>query len=139
MGKYTIQIDGTAMDVTLLRKEGTSLEFQVEGSTYQVTIQPKVPSFAHAGNAVTVPTAAKSAPKPAQNAHEVRAPMPGIIVSVDVAEGQKVEAGQNLLIIEAMKMENNIQATHAATVKKVHVTAGQEIDNHQILITFDEP
>ena len=64
----------------------------------------------------------------------VAAYMPGRVVSVAVAEGAAVEAGQPLVVLEAMKMQNEIQADRAGTVTKVHVVAGQAVEGGDPLL-----
>ena len=76
--------------------------------------------------------AARSAP-PAGPA-PVIAPMPGLIVRVNVAEGDTVVAGQGVLVMEAMKMENELRASSAATVKSVRVTPGTAVEKGTVLI-----
>ena len=66
------------------------------------------------------------------------APMPGKIVSVNVKNGQKIKSGDNLLILEAMKMENLITATKDAKIKKINVKSNDTVEADQILIEFDE-
>ena len=66
------------------------------------------------------------------------APMPGKIVSVNVKNGQKIKSGENLLILEAMKMENLITATKDTKIKKINVKVNDAVEVDQILIEFDE-
>ena len=66
------------------------------------------------------------------------APMPGKIVSINVKNGQKIKSGENLLILEAMKMENLITATKDTKIKKINVKANDAVEVDQILIEFDE-
>jgi len=66
--------------------------------------------------------------------HEVRAPIPGRVVSVAVAEGDEVRPGQPLLILEAMKMENQLCAEGAGTVERVLVEPGATVDGGQVLV-----
>ncbi len=68
---------------------------------------------------------------------QVRAYMPGRVVSVLVEEGAAVEAGQGLIVLEAMKMQNEIVADHAGVVKKIHVAAGDSVDGGAPLFDFD--
>ncbi len=70
-------------------------------------------------------------------AKDLKAPMPGLVIDVEVAPGQSVVAGDNLLILEAMKMENIIKATSDAVVKEVMVSASDSVEKNQVLITFD--
>jgi biotin carboxyl carrier protein len=68
---------------------------------------------------------------------EVCSPMPGKILQVLVAEGATVEAGQALVLLEAMKMENMLAADGAARVKKVHVATGDLVDLGQLLVELE--
>ena len=64
-------------------------------------------------------------------------PMPGLLTALHVAEGEKVEAGQPLAVVEAMKMENILRATKAATVKATPATAGDSLAVDQIIVEFE--
>lgn len=66
----------------------------------------------------------------------VRSPMPGLVVKVQVNVGDRVQAGQGLLVLEAMKMENELRAPAAGVVSVVHVRAGQAVDKGQLLLEF---
>ena len=68
--------------------------------------------------------------------NHVRAPMPGLIIQLKVKDGDEVKAGDTLLILEAMKMENIIKAPGDATVKSVKVRMGDGVEKNQILIEF---
>ena len=72
--------------------------------------------------------AAALGPKP------IKAPMPGMVVKVEVAEGDTVSAGQGVVIVEAMKMENELKADADARVVKVHVTEGVAVEKDQLLV-----
>ncbi len=69
----------------------------------------------------------------------VRAPMPGMIVRVEVGLGQEVRAGDGLVIVEAMKMENELRAEADGTVKAVLVETGEAVEKDQVLIEFEAP
>ena len=68
----------------------------------------------------------------------VRAPMPGLVLRVDVEEGQRVAEGQGLLIVEAMKMENELHARAAGRVRRVHVAAGESVRRGDVLVEFEQ-
>lgn len=68
----------------------------------------------------------------------VDAPMPGLVLSVLVKEGDHVEEGDGLLVLEAMKMENKLVAPRSGVIKSVHVTASQTVDKGIVLIEFEE-
>ncbi len=63
----------------------------------------------------------------------IKAPIPGLVTRVMVSEGDAVEAGQPLLILEAMKMENEIRTAHAGTVKTLNVAPGKGVKLHEVL------
>jgi pyruvate carboxylase subunit B len=69
----------------------------------------------------------------------LKAPMPGLVVKVEVEEGEAVEEGQGLVIVEAMKMENELQAEAGGVVARVHVQAGQAVEKDEVLLEFQEP
>jgi len=68
---------------------------------------------------------------------EIKAPMPGMVLSVAVTEGQEVQDGDRLLILVAMKMENSILINTRATIKKINVLAGQAVEKGQVLMELD--
>ena len=73
----------------------------------------------------------------AKDHREVHAPMPGLVTSIKVGAGQKVEKGDPLMILEAMKMENVIAAPNDAIIKNINVTVGQAVERGVVLIEFD--
>lgn len=77
---------------------------------------------------LTAASAAASGPAP------VVAPMPGLVVRINVAPGDTVSAGQGLVVIEAMKMENELRATTAGVVTGIRVTTGQAVDKGTVLV-----
>jgi biotin carboxyl carrier protein len=66
----------------------------------------------------------------------VKAPMPGLVVRVEVTQGQVVAAGQGLVVVEAMKMENELRAVHAGVVEQIHVSAGDRVEKGAALVTL---
>ncbi|WP_231458765.1 MULTISPECIES: acetyl-CoA carboxylase biotin carboxyl carrier protein subunit [unclassified Pedobacter] len=67
---------------------------------------------------------------------EIKAPMPGLVLSVAVKEGTEVKKGDNLLILEAMKMENIIKSPTDGIVKKIAVIQGDKVEKNQVLLQF---
>jgi biotin carboxyl carrier protein len=82
--------------------------------------------------------AAKKAAAGAAGPSPLRAPMPGLVVRVEVALGDVVEAGQGVVIVEAMKMENELKAPTAGRVSAVKVQQGATVERHQVLVEFEE-
>ncbi|MBI3763191.1 MAG: biotin attachment protein [Chloroflexi bacterium] len=66
----------------------------------------------------------------------LKAPMPGLVVAVPVAEGQTVVKGDNLIILESMKMQNELKAPRDGTVSRVRVKAGDSVEHNQVLATM---
>jgi biotin carboxyl carrier protein len=67
----------------------------------------------------------------------IAAPMPGLVVSVNVETGQEVNAGQSLVVLQAMKMENELSSPRDGTVKAVHAQAGQPVEQGQALVELE--
>ena len=101
---------------------------------FELNGQPRVVRVPN--RAVKAKTAARPKATEGNPAH-IGAPMPGVVASVVVSAGQKVNAGDMLLTIEAMKMETGIHADRPAVVKAVHVHAGAQIDAKDLLIEFE--
>jgi pyruvate carboxylase subunit B len=81
-------------------------------------------------------TAATALSRPAP---AVRAPMPGLIVRLEVTEGQTVSAGQGVVIMEAMKMENELRADGGGIVSRIRVAVGQAVEKGTVLVEFQAP
>lgn len=124
MKNYTITVNGTPYNVTV--EEGTS-------SAAPVASAPApAPAAAPASQA-----APKAAPAPAAaGSVKVDAPMPGNILDVKVSNGTAVKAGQVLVILEAMKMENEIVAPQDGTVASINVNKGDTVEAGQTIITL---
>jgi len=72
-----------------------------------------------------------------EHMNEIHAPMPGIILDILCQPGQQLKKGDNLLILEAMKMENIIKTKVAATVKSIEIQKGESVEKDQLLILFE--
>ena len=110
----------------------------VNGTVYAVEVEeagaaPSAPAPAPAAPAAAAPAPTPAAPAPAPAAP---APMPGTIFDIKVTPGQAVNAGDVLIILEAMKMENEIMAPEAGTVDAVLVTKGASVNMGDALVTL---
>lgn len=118
MKKYLVNVNGTEYAITV--------EELAEGAP--------APAAAPAQAAPAAPAAAPAAPAAAPAGGEkINAPMPGTILSVNVANGQAVKSGDVLMILEAMKMENEILAPCDGTVSALSVTKGATVDTGALL------
>jgi len=109
-------------------KEQKTFVFRIEGGEVETTVQDK---FDLLLEKMGISDGA------AQKMKELKAPMPGLIIGVSVEEGQKVEAGTPLIVLEAMKMENIIRAQGEGIVKKINVQTGNSVEKNQVLIIFE--
>ena len=110
----------------------------VNGNVYDVTVEEGTGSTAGAAKAAAPKAAAPKAAAPAgaQGAVKVNAPMPGKILKVNVNAGAAVKKGDVLLVLEAMKMENEICAPQDGTVATVECAAGDSVESGKVLVSM---
>ena len=114
----------------------------VNGVAYSVSVEePAAGAAPVAAAPVAAPVAPKAAPaaapKAAAGAVTVKAPMPGNILDVKVAAGASVKAGDVLVILEAMKMENEIVAPQDGTVASINVNKGDTVNSGDVLVSMN--
>ena len=107
----------------------------VNGTVYEVELEEMTGAPAAAPVAAPAPSASAAA-APAAGGEKVTSPMPGTILSVNVAAGDAVKRGQVLMILEAMKMENEIMCPCDGTVTSVSVTKGTAVESGTLLCTI---
>ena len=134
MKEYKYKIDGKEYAVKIDKIEGDQAQLEVNGTPYSVEIiQEKKETPKVAKSAPTSAPIATAAPAPAATpastgeGKAVKAPLPGVIISVDVQVGQQVKRGQQVAVLEAMKMENGINAECDGTITEIKVKAGDSI------------
>ena len=151
MKQYKYKINGTAFDVTIdsivgdvakVEVNGIPFEVEMQGSSLveedlptQVATTDAAPAAAPAAPKAEAPAAA-AAPKAAGEGTPVKAPLPGVVTKVLVAVGQKVKKGETVLVLEAMKMENNITAEADGSVTGICVAAGDSVMEGTTLLTI---
>ena len=130
-GEYTVKVGGKPFAVKLAAGKAT-----VNGVEYPVNVDYGIKEVAV--EEAKESTASSDAPAVASNveATTVKAPMPGLILRIEVKEGQKVGKNQLLLIMEAMKMENEIYAPCEGVVTKISVTQGQQLQSDDDLLVI---
>lgn len=147
-GALEVRVDGRPLpvDVVEIGAGRAQLNVRVNGQVVDLTTEGRLPdlgAFASGQRASVhvVSERMRSADRAQKSTgagvdRTVRSPMPGRVVKVLVAMGEVVEAGQGLLVLEAMKMENEVRARVAGTVAEVHVAAGATVDGQAKLITL---
>ena len=168
MRRYTLDISDRQFEIDVQELGADQFEVIVGGETYQVTlagdeamsgatITPDLQPTTSAPRAVAAPRReaaprpAASAPAPASSAPAAprpapggggkgaqTAPMPGVIIEVNVKPGDTVARGQQVAILDAMKMHNVIGAVQAGTVAEVYVESGQTVDHGTPILKFKE-
>ncbi len=135
MKTYKFKINGNGYEVAINSVEGQTASVTVNGTPYTVELEeaPAAPVQAVPAQVAPVQAAPASAPTaaPAPAASgagkAVTAPLPGVIIAVKVNVGDVVKAGQEVAVLEAMKMENSIEATHDGTVTAINVSKGDSV------------
>ena len=135
MKEFKYKINGNAYAVSVGDIDGNEVVVEVNGTSYTVELEkaaaPKIKTVARPVAPAPAPVAAPAAPvaRPAAGgaAGGIKSPLPGVILEVKCKEGDAVKRGQTLLILEAMKMENDIKADHDGVVKQILVSKGESI------------
>ena len=138
---YLVVLGDRSVDVELLRAEEGKLELLVDGervTAYISTDGAKRWVTVH-GRTLVLTRSTGVGRKSAGHDHAsaLTAPMPGVVRSVNVSEGESVGRGQTLVVLEAMKMEIRIQAKGDGTVRKLSVRQGQTVERGQVLVEIE--
>lgn len=130
MKRYTITVNGQAYDV--------QVEENASGAPIAAPVAAPAAAPAPAAQAAApaAPAAAAPVAAPAADAEVVSSPMPGTILDIKVTAGSKVSKGDVLVVLEAMKMENDIVAAHDATVAAIHVQKGDSVESGSALVSL---
>lgn len=140
MSTYNLKINGKQYNVTVNSVEGNNASVNVNGVDYNVEIEGgAAPVVAPVAAPVAAPAAAPVVSAPAAapaGGKSIVSPLPGVIISVDVKEGQAIKRGQKVAVIEAMKMENEILAEFDGTVTAIHVSKGDSVLEDAKIVTI---
>ena len=126
-GRYHVLANGKSFTVEVIATDPSSKKhtLKINGAVIEVQLRDQYDELLHA---LGIDTAA------GKKSGDLKAPMPGLVVDVAVSEGQTVEKGDTLVVLEAMKMENALKAAGSAVVKKIMVQKGATVDKNQVLI-----
>ncbi len=152
MKQYKYKVNGAAYDVTIDGINGNKAKVEVNGIPFEVEMQGTALVEENLPDAPAADTTTSSAPATTPAASEapaaapaaagpgagkgIKAPLPGVVTAVKVKVGQAVKKGETVLVLEAMKMENNITAENDGTVTGICVAAGDSVMEGTVLLTI---
>ena len=137
MNKFKITIDDNNFDVTVNITDHDKATVEVNGISYEVSYESKNTVATTAPRkpaAIPTSTTYKSTSATNNKTTSIKAPLPGTISAISVKVGSQVKRGDCLVVMEAMKMENNIVASVDGQVKAIHVTVGQSVSQDDPLV-----
>ncbi|NRR92955.1 acetyl-CoA carboxylase biotin carboxyl carrier protein subunit [Winogradskyella undariae] len=139
MKSYKFKVNENGYTVNIKSHEDNIINLEVNGTSYDVIMKSDVKT-------TKTPTLVRSASKhpavpldvkPKSTTSKIVAPIPGVILSLNVQVGDVIKENDQLLVLEAMKMENNIVAEKAGTVTAIKVTVGQQVLQDAVMIEFE--
>lgn len=142
MKNYKLKINGNDYNVDINEVEGQEIKLEVNGTAYTVTVDQEIKQTKKPVASTPRPQVSPAAGGSVQKSNapvagsKVTTPLPGTILDVFVNVGDSVKEGQTVVLLEAMKMENNIEADCAGTVKEVKVRKGDSVLEGDVLVVI---
>lgn len=143
MKKFKFTVNGSDYNVEILETVNNEIHLEVNGTFYQVAMEKEVktsktPILVRAE--LPPPTSKEQKIPKAQVKTQnitVKAPLPGVILAIDVKDGDEVKMGQKLLTMEAMKMANNVMSEKDGTIRSIKVKAGDSVLQGDTLMVIE--
>lgn len=136
--KYTVKVADQIYEVEIEDIHARPVIARVDGREFEVNpesgVKPTVKKEASELKPVEI---LKQTSSTTGGASELTAPLPGTVIEVFFKAGDRIETGQVVLVIEAMKMKNSIRSTRAGKIAEVLVSAGQTVAHKQVLVRFE--
>ena len=128
-GVYHLIKDNASYNLEVVKHmpEEKKLVVKINNTTYTLDIKDKYDDLLHSLGLDSLAS---------KKVNDIKAPMPGMVLNILVAEGQEVKKGDPLIVLEAMKMENILKSPTDGTVKKIAITKGIAVEKNQLLIQF---
>lgn len=147
MKKFKLTINGNIYEVEIQNIEDNIAEVDVNGTSYKVEVDraitaqktPKLVRSVSVPSTDSSPSTAKtSSPSAPKGTGSIKSPLPGVILDIHVREGDPIKIGQKLITLEAMKMENNINADKEGHVATIKVAKGDSVMEGDVLIIIGD-
>lgn len=136
MKSYKFKINENGYSVNIKSHEDNVINLEVNGTTYAVVMKQEIKK-------TKTPTLVRAASKrpaeplqvnPKSSKTKIVAPIPGVVMSIDVKIGDVIKVGDRMLVLEAMKMENNIVCEKAGTITALNISVGQQVLQDEVMI-----
>lgn len=147
MKEFKFKIGGTDYAATVEELEGGKLQVNLNGKAFEVEMPQsdrkvqrpaaQAPAAPKAAAPVAKAAPAPAAPAPSAGGRPINAPLPGVVIKINAKVGDKVSTGDTILVLEAMKMENNITADSNGTIKTILCKEGDQVQSGQALVELD--
>lgn len=143
--EYKFRMNGEAFEAAVEEHENNKLDITLNGKHYEIELENNRPKPRIAADA-TAALAAQSiaaqntmrnvVPSKTPKAKSVKSPLPGVVLDIKVKQGDAVKRGQTVMVLEAMKMENNIEATYEGVVASISKSKGDAVMEGDVLIVM---
>lgn len=139
MKTYKFKVNENGYTVNIKSQEDNIINLEVNGTKYEVVMKEDIKK-------TKTPTLVRAASKrpaeplkvnPKSSKARIVAPIPGVVLSIDVKVGDTLKVGDRMLVLEAMKMENNIVCEKAGTITAINITAGQQVLQDEVMIELE--
>ena len=140
MKNFTFNINENSYSVKIVSQEENTIELEVNGTNYLVKMKEEIKSRKTPTLVRKPSTTAPVEPvkvNPSSSKTTITAPIPGVVLSLKVQVGDTIKANDSLMILEAMKMENNIVSEKSGTVTAINVKPGQQVLQGEVMIEIE--
>ena len=136
--KYIVKVADKTYEVEIEDIHARPVIARVDGQAFEVNPEDQVQSLSQKEPSLVKPVEmSKPSSISGAGGNEMTAPLPGTVIEIFIKAGDQIEAGQVILIIEAMKMKNSIRSRRAGKIAEVLVSAGQTVAHKQALVRFE--
>ena len=139
MKSYKFKVNENGYTVNIKSQEDNVINLEVNGTSYAVVMEQDIKK-------TKTPTLVRAASKrpteplkvnPKSQKTKIVAPIPGVVLSIDVKIGDTLKVGDRMLVLEAMKMENNIVCEKAGTITALNISVGQQVLQDELMIELE--